>query len=117
MLISPDFHQRLRRTAPFVLALALSAVAARPVAAAPLAPWDTLGRFARAAAAWADRGLGFLFANQGTQTDPNGKDQPPPTAAAGGLGWLFADEGTATDPNGKTQPPQQAAAGEREEGM
>ena len=117
MPISPDFRQRLRRTAPFVLALALSAVAARPVAAAPLAPWSAFERFARAAAAWADRGLGFLFADEGTQWDPNGKVQPPPSAAAGGLGWLFADEGTESDPNGKTQPPPRAMAGGREEGM
>ena len=116
MPTTPDPRRRLRRAAPLALALVLSAALARPAAAAPLAPWDTLARFARTAAAWADRGLGFLFADQGSVTDPDGKVQPPPGLAAGGLGGLFADEGSITDPNGKTQPPH--AAGEwREEGM
>lgn len=90
--------------APALLLLSVLALPS-PAGAAPLSPWDLFARFADRAAAWAGRGLGHLFGEQGTVTDPDGRPAPPPAAHfPGGLGFLSAEQGSVTDPNGRPEP-------------
>ncbi len=100
------------RPALFCRVAVLAALLALAAAPAPAAfdAWD----FVRATTGWARGGLSWLFAPQGSLTDPNGRPEPeaPFTTGTGAPDRLFAPEGGTWDPNGRPAP---VAAGERAE--